>query len=269
MKPWPHKGLVPVALYFTAFVGVFLVAFVALVLGAFFEWPKWPWTWVGLVVAIPALIVLMSKAMGSFERLEVGYVGILVILGERSKEYSLTEGIYWIPPFSSVLSFDSRERQLEVPPGEVLSSDNIPIRFKAQLQLRVVDPYLYSSVVDPEKTLVNQAVEAARILISEHTALEIAVLNETLSGSLTARLIQRSTDWGIKIISSSFSELRLPEEIEKYAQVIRIIRNQHPEMSPQRILDALQADKGTIRKQVLESTSLESAATALFRALSR
>lgn len=278
MKPWPCKGLLPVVWYWMSFVtfGVITIPVVLgyLVVGSKAFEPGPPPSpgervlSLLILFGVPILMYVM-RVMGAYARIEVSHIGILVTLGERSNKYLLTEGIYWIPPFSRVISFDSRERQLEIPPGEVLSSDNIPIRFKTQLQLRVVDPYLYSSVVDPEKTLVTQAVEAARILISQHTALEIAALNETLAETMTARLIQRSKDWGIEVISSSFSELRLPEEIEKYAQVIRIIRNQHPEMSPQRILDALQADKGTIRKQVLESTSLESAATALFRAISR
>ena len=144
----------------------------------------------------------------------------------------------------------------------VLSSDNIPIRFKGQLRSRITDPYKYSNIIHPETALLEQALDASRVQISSHTALEVA-LDEHLSDAISARVVERAREWGISVTSSAISDLRLPEEVEKYAQVIRLVCRQNPDLSARMILDALQADKGSIRKLVLESASLESAATAI------
>jgi regulator of protease activity HflC (stomatin/prohibitin superfamily) len=273
----PIKGLVPVLLFFAALIVMtYLLSLVVMLVTGLVssieafrtKEVELGWHTVGIVLVTIGVILFLfvTKILGDLAILRVGHVGILVVLGERLRKYLLTEGVYWIPPFSSVLDFDSRERQLILPYSEVLSSDNIPIRFKGQLQIRITEPYQYSDVIEPEKTLLEQTLDACRVQMSSHTALEVA-LNENLSDSIMERIVNRAKGWGISVMSSAISELRLPEDVEKYAQVIRLIRQQNPDISARVVLDALQADRGSIRKLVLESSSLESAATAVVKAL--
>jgi len=215
-----------------------------------------------------ALIVIPSPLLGKMRKVAIGHIATLEVMGTRSKTQVLTEGWYWIPPLTKIVEFDHRERQIVLPISEVLSSDNVPIRFKGQLQIRLTNPHKYSDVLQADQTLIEYGVDAFRNEVSSHTALEIA-LSEELTSAVVSRVSRRAINWGITVISSAITELRLPAEIEQYAQVARVIRQQNPDLSAKVILDALQADRGSIRKIVLESSSLESAAVSIVKALFR
>jgi len=259
----PKSGLLPVIVVYTTHVcGILLVAaLLAYSLGTNM------WLGSGMSMFLYATLQIL-RITGDVKMVPVGQIGLLVTLGERRKEHFLSEGIHWLPPFTSLLLFDSKERRLEIPETEALSADSVPIRYAAQVRIRIVNPYNYSCVEQPEQKLLEILQNQWRSHFSSRSALEIAA-NGDLSDSVQTRISERALELGFGISPPDLTLLRLPPDLERLAQVLRVVRQEHPEISFRDAVDALQTNQGNVRKLVLESSTLESAVAQLMALLVR
>lgn len=260
-KMKPQKGFYPVilwsiVLYVTSLIPAYTTGYIT-------DNTTW-----GVLSGLAWMLVGVTPAspLGRFSYVSVGHLGLLLHFGERKRDTILTEGMYWIPPLSSIMEFDARERRMEISAGEALSSDSITIQLTAQFRVRVVDAYLHSDVQEPEETLREHARDACRAHIASRSALEVAT-NGTFTEELHLELRQRAADLGMSVGPVAISEIRLPPDLERFSQVLRIIRTQHSGITFQQALDAIQTDRANVRKVVLESATVDSAVEKLSKVL--
>jgi len=190
----------------------------------------------------------------------VGHKAIFVAFGKRSADQIIGEGEYIIPAGCELLLFDCREQTHDCPASETLSLDNVPLRYKLRLQQRIRDPYARSEIDNIDSSIADYSSDAARIEFSKRSALEFVLHSEAVATGIKDRLNSATSRWGVEVLAVTLSDLRLPQEIEKLAQVMQIIRKQHPDLPPKVVLDAIQSNPSAVKKLIVESNSLEAVA---------
>lgn len=215
----------------------------------------------GLITAL--LTIGVYGVMGRMVQIPIGHRAVLLRAGTREPTPVLHEGRYWIPPFCKTISYDCRQVIHKIPSGEVLSLDSVPISYTMQVQTQIADPYLRSGLDDPTTSIVDHAANAVRVVLSKHSALSVATASESLCGEITERLKPIAATWGIEVVAVMASDVRLPPEIEKYAQIFRVVRDQHPDVPADFLLNAFQAKEGAIKKIVYENSTMSSVVTKI------
>ena len=235
-----------------------------------FDQDDWPWYYFAALIFFSVVSMLIgSLFVEKVVEIPVGHKAVLVIHGQRRHEPVLEEGQYLLSPGSQLIVFDCREQCHELPQSEALSSDNIPIRYKMSIHLQVCDPFARSEIEEFKESIADHLASAARTEFSKRTALEVASNSDTFAAGIVERFEKTAARWGVEVLDVILSELRLPTEVEKFAQVLRLIRQQHPDLSPKVIIDAIQSNEGSVRKLIMESDTLETVARVISQSIKR
>ena len=126
-------------------------------------------------------------------------------------------GIFLIIPFiDKMIKVDLRIVTLDVPPQEIITRDNVPVK---------VNAVAYFKVIDPEKSIVAiENFRAATLQISQTTLRSIlgqAELDDLLSGrdkinkELQIVIDEQTEPWGIKVLIVEIKDVELPQTIQR------------------------------------------------------
>ena len=162
-----------------------------------------------LVFFLLIIIASAIKIVREYERGVIFRLGRLV--GARGP------GLFFIiPVFEKMVRVDLRTMVLDVPPQEVITRDNVPIR---------VDAVVYMRVIDPEKSVVQVTNFIAATSLYAQTSLRnvigTAFLDQVLTerGDLNKRLqatVDEATDpWGIKVSAVEVKNVEVPDTMKR------------------------------------------------------
>ncbi len=162
--------------------------------------------------------------------------GIPVVLGQRLSEPNsgLSEGFIWVVPFFiDIHPISVAEVTVDVNMTEVMSGDDIPTKVDASIQLRVSNPYLFSSLTDYKKAIYDLTDKLTRIAISKMKAMEAATSKSEISERIRSgngadnnnendtkhKVIglenHAKKQWGIEVLLINVTSVRLPKELEE------------------------------------------------------
>src|SRR3972149_1662645 len=126
-------------------------------------------------------------------------------------------GIFLIIPFADkMIKVDLRTVTLDVPPQDIITKDNVPVK---------VNAVAYFRVMDPEKSVIS--IENYRVATSQisQTTLRSVLGQAELDDLLSARdklnkelqkIIDEQTDpWGIKVSIVEIKDVELPQTIQR------------------------------------------------------
>jgi regulator of protease activity HflC (stomatin/prohibitin superfamily) len=158
---------------------------------------------IGLIVAA-LLVLLLATGMRVLQDFEQG---IHIRLGRfRSIKKG---GFHWIVPFiDRLIKIDTRTQVLEVPPQDVITKDNAPVR---------VDGIIISRISDAHKTFYQVGDHVEAITALAQTSLRSIVgdmdLDETLNGrerinaELRRAIEKQTSEWGVLIENVEIKEV--------------------------------------------------------------
>ena len=157
------------------------------------------------------LIILISaiKIMREYER------GVIFRFGRLRGTKG--PGIFLIIPFvDKMIKVDLRTVTMDVPPQDVITKDNVPVKVNAVIYFRVMDPA--KSVVKIERYMVATSQIAQTTLRS---ILGQAELDDLLSrrdkiNQELQKIIDEQTDpWGVKVSVVEVKDVELPQSIQR------------------------------------------------------
>lgn len=157
------------------------------------------------------LIILISaiKIMREYER------GVIFRFGRLRGAKG--PGIFLIIPFvDKMIKVDLRTVTMDVPPQDVITKDNVPVKVNAVIYFRVMDPA--KSVVKIERYMVATSQIAQTTLRS---ILGQAELDDLLSrrdkiNQELQKIIDEQTDpWGVKVSVVEVKDVELPQSIQR------------------------------------------------------
>jgi len=163
-----------------------------------------------VIVLIVALLAASLKVLREYER------GVVFRLGRLIKNPRGPGLIFLIPLIDRMVRMELRTVTLTVPPQEVITRDNVPVRVNAVAYFRVVDPI--AAVVEVEKFLVATsqiAQTTLRSTLGQHVLDELLSEREKINAILQRIIDDQTGPWGVKVSVVEVKDVELPTNMQR------------------------------------------------------
>jgi len=169
---------------------------------------------IGTVVlaAVIFLILLLAasiKIVNEYERGIIFRLGRLV--GARGP------GLFFlIPIVDTMVKVDLRTVTMDVPPQEVITKDNVPVKVNAVVYFRIVNPE--NAIVQVENYFVATSLFAQttlRSILGQSELDDLLVEREKINMQLQKIIDVHTDPWGIKVSSVEVKDVELPEGMKR------------------------------------------------------
>src|ERR1700748_1824186 len=126
-------------------------------------------------------------------------------------------GLVWkIPIVDQLVKVDLRTITLNIPPQEVITKDNVPVRVNAVAYFRIVDPQ--SAIVQGENFMVATsqiAQTTLRSVLGQHVLDELLSEREKINAILQAIIDEATGPWGIKVSIVEVKDVEIPGDMQR------------------------------------------------------
>ena len=166
---------------------------------------------IGVLVAfVVGVLVTALKVLREYER------GVIFRLGRLLGEPKGPGLIFLIPIVDRMVRVELRTVTLIVPPQEVITKDNVPVRVNAVAYFRVVDPV--AAIVQVEKFLVATsqiAQTTLRSTLGQHSLDELLSERDAINLILQRIIDEQTAPWGIKVSVVEIKDVEIPTSMQR------------------------------------------------------
>jgi regulator of protease activity HflC (stomatin/prohibitin superfamily) len=166
-----------------------------------------------VVVLLVLLVLVLSssvKVLREYER------GVIFRLG-RLKGGASGPGLFLlIPVIDRIVRIDLRIVTLQVPPQDIISKDNVPVRVTAVVYFRIVDPR--AAVVAIENYLVGTsqiAQTTLRSTLGQHMLDELLSERDKINAILQRIIDDQTAPWGVKVSNVEVKDVEIPSSMQR------------------------------------------------------
>ena len=167
-----------------------------------------------VAAAIIFLVVLFLfsaiKVAREYER------GVIFRLGRLLPEPKGPGLFLLIPVIDRMVKVDLRTITLTIPPQEVITKDNVPVRVNAVSYFRIVDPK--AAIVQIENFMVATsqiAQTTLRSVLGQHVLDELLSEREKINGILQGIIDEATAPWGIKVSIVEVKDVEIPASMQR------------------------------------------------------
>jgi regulator of protease activity HflC (stomatin/prohibitin superfamily) len=170
----------------------------------------------GLVVlAVVAVIVILFlssaiKVAREYER------GVVFRLGRLLPEPKGPGLFLLIPIIDRMVKVDLRTITLNVPPQEVITKDNVPVRVNAVAYFRIVEPK--NAIVQVENFMVATsqiAQTTLRSVLGQHMLDELLSERDKINAILQSIIDEATSPWGVKVSIVEVKDVEIPAGMQR------------------------------------------------------
>jgi regulator of protease activity HflC (stomatin/prohibitin superfamily) len=126
-------------------------------------------------------------------------------------------GIVWKIPFvDQLVKVDLRTITLTIPPQEVITKDNVPVRVNAVAYFRIVEPK--DAIVQVENFMVATsqiAQTTLRSVLGQHVLDELLSEREKINAILQGIIDEATGPWGIKVSIVEVKDVEIPSGMQR------------------------------------------------------
>jgi len=126
-------------------------------------------------------------------------------------------GVVWKIPFvDQLVKVDLRTITLNIPPQEVITKDNVPVRVNAVAYFRIVDPK--NAVVQVENFMVatsQKAQTTLRSVLGQHVLDELLSERDKINAILQEIIDEATGPWGIKVSAVEVKDVEIPSDMQR------------------------------------------------------
>ena len=165
-----------------------------------------------LVLAFLLVIFLVSaiKVAREYER------GIIFRLGRLLAEPKGPGLFILIPIVDRMVRVDLRTITLNIPPQEVITKDNVPVRVNAVAYFRIIEPK--AAIVQVENFMVATsqiAQTTLRSVLGQHQLDELLAEREKINAILQGIIDEATSPWGIKVSIVEVKDVEIPTDMQR------------------------------------------------------
>jgi regulator of protease activity HflC (stomatin/prohibitin superfamily) len=124
--------------------------------------------------------------------------------------------VFKIPLVDQIVKADLRTITLNIPPQEVITKDNVPVRVNAVAYFRIVDPK--DAVVQVENFMVatsQKAQTTLRSVLGQHVLDELLSEREKINAILQEIIDEATGPWGIKVSAVEVKDVEIPSGMQR------------------------------------------------------
>ena len=191
-----------------------------------FRWSRWtasnsrcgkvPVMTAGLVALV---VVLFLVGLFLFSAIKVAREyerGIIFRLGRLLPEPKGPGLFILIPIVDRMVKVDLRTITLNIPPQEVITKDNVPVRVNAVAYFRIVEPK--DAIVQVENFMVATsqiAQTTLRAVLGQHMLDELLSEREKINSILQEIIDESTAPWGIKVSIVEVKDVEIPAGMQR------------------------------------------------------
>ena len=165
-----------------------------------------------IVVVVLLLLFLMAavKVLREYER------GIIFRLGRLLPEPKGPGLFILIPIVDRMIKVDLRTITLTIPPQEVITKDNVPVRVNAVAYFRIVAPK--DAIVQIENFMLATsqiAQTTLRSVLGQHLLDELLSERDKINAILQGIIDESTAPWGIKVSTVEVKDVEIPSGMQR------------------------------------------------------
>jgi len=171
----------------------------------------------GAIIAIVVVVVLILLLVAASVRVAREYErGVVFRLGRLMQPPKGPGLFFLIPIVDKMVRVDLRTVTLNVPPQEVITKDNVPVRVNAVAYFRIVDPS--NAIVQVENFMVATsqiAQTTLRSVLGQHVLDELLSERDKINTILQQIIDEATSPWGIKVSIVEIKDVEIPSGMQR------------------------------------------------------
>ena len=168
---------------------------------------------IGIIVVVVLLLLFLTaavKVLREYER------GIVFRLGRLLPEPKGPGLFLLIPIVDRMVKVDLRTITLTIPPQEVITKDNVPVRVNAVAYFRIVAPK--DAIVQIENFMLATsqiAQTTLRSVLGQHLLDELLSERDKINAILQGIIDESTAPWGIKVSTVEVKDVEIPSGMQR------------------------------------------------------
>ncbi len=167
-----------------------------------------------IVVILAFLVVLFLisaiKVAREYER------GIIFRLGRLLPEPKGPGLFLLIPIVDRMVKVDLRTITLAIPPQEVITKDNVPVRVNAVAYFRIVEPKNAIVQIENFMAATSQIAQTTlRSVLGQHVLDELLSEREKINAILQGIIDEATSPWGVKVSIVEVKDVEIPSSMQR------------------------------------------------------
>jgi regulator of protease activity HflC (stomatin/prohibitin superfamily) len=171
---------------------------------------------IAVVLVVLAVILLggLMLASASVRILREYERGVVFRLG-RAVEQKGPGLVLLVPAVDRMVRVSLRTVTLKIPPQEIITRDNVPVRVAAVAYFRIIDPHRsVIEVEDFQAATLQIAMTTLRSVLGKAELDELLSERERLNDSLQQIIDDQTEPWGIKVTTVEIKDVEIPERMQ-------------------------------------------------------
>ena len=171
---------------------------------------------VGLIVVAAVVVVVILFLFAAVKVAREYERGVIFRLGRLLPEPKGPGLFLLIPVIDRMVRVDLRTVTLNVPPQEVITKDNVPVRVNAVAYFRIVDAN--ASIVQIENYMVATsqiAQTTLRSVLGQHVLDELLSERDKINVILQGIIDESTSPWGIKVSVVEVKDVEIPGGMQR------------------------------------------------------
>src|SRR2546422_7681148 len=121
-----------------------------------------------------------------------------------------------IPIVDRMVKVDLRTITLQIPPQEVITKDNVPVRVNAVAYFRIVDPKAAIVQIENYMVATSQIAQTTlRSVLGQHSLDELLSEREKINAILQGIIDEQTAPWGIKVSIVEVKDVEIPQGMQR------------------------------------------------------
>src|ERR671926_403952 len=168
---------------------------------------------IGLIAVIVLLVLFLVSAIKVAREYERGIVFRLGRLLPEPKGPGL---FLLIPIVDRMIKVDLRTITLTVPPQEVITKDNVPVRVNAVAYFRIIDPKAAIVQIENFMMATSQISQTTlRSVLGQHLLDELLSERDKINVILQGIIDEATSPWGIKVSIVEVKDVEIPGGMQR------------------------------------------------------
>jgi regulator of protease activity HflC (stomatin/prohibitin superfamily) len=169
------------------------------------------------LIALAAILVILFIVAAAAIRIAREYErGVIFRLG-RLRSPPKGPGLFLlIPVVDKMVKVDLRTVTLNVPPQEVITKDNVPVRVNAVAYFRIIDPERAIVQIENFMVATSQIAQTTlRSVLGQHVLDELLSEREKINEILQRIIDEATAPWGIKVSIVEVKDVEIPAGMQR------------------------------------------------------
>ena len=168
------------------------------------------------IVVVAILVVLLLVLFAAVKVAREYERGVVFRLGRLLPEPKGPGLFLIIPVVDRVQKVDLRTVTLNVPPQEVITKDNVPVRVNAVAYFRIVDANASQVQVENYMVATSQISQTTlRSVLGQHVLDELLSERDKINAILQEIIDEATSPWGIKVSIVEVKDVEIPADMQR------------------------------------------------------